>query len=111
MNKQEKLKAFAQEMKEGYQLVKMKKDAEAIEKLKPFITLMRQSQAEHVRLFVYYSIAQVRMGDFEGFLETYEEVKSMKAKNDEELELKKQLDGLFHDLMEELGKQEEPSQN
>ncbi|WP_100404873.1 hypothetical protein [Bacillus solitudinis] len=104
MSRQEKLKELAKEMKEGYKLVKEKKDAEAIEKLRPFIILMRQSQAEQIRLFVYYSFAQFRTGDIDGFLETYENVKGMSPKNDEEKELKNQIDDLFINIMEELKK-------
>ena len=109
MDKSAKLKAFAQEMKEGYQLVKEKRDEEAKEKLRPFIELMRKSSAPHIRLFVSYSIAQVRTGEFEGFLQTYQEVKNMTAKNAEEEKLKEQLDGFFQNLMEELEKEENHS--
>ncbi|WP_088103537.1 hypothetical protein [Halalkalibacter urbisdiaboli] len=106
MSKQEKLKAFALEMKEGFQLVKQKKDHEAIEKLSPFVTLMKQSGANQIRLFVYYSIAQIRTGDIEGFLSTYEQTKQMKPNTDEEQELLNEMDKLFFDLMEELGQKE-----
>lgn len=106
MDKSVKLKAFAQDMKEGYQLVKEKRDAEAKEKLRPFIELMRKSGAPHIRLFVSFSIAQIRTGDLEGFLETYQEVKDMTPKNREEEKLKEQLDGFFVNVMEELQKKE-----
>ncbi len=66
MKKQEKLKAFTAEMKKGYQLVKEKKDHEALEKLKPFIALHLKGEVENVRLFVNYCIAQLRTGDIEG---------------------------------------------
>ncbi|MCM3716223.1 hypothetical protein [Halalkalibacter oceani] len=106
MDKTARLKAFAEEMKQGYQLVKEKKDKEAIQKLRPFIELMRQSEAPHIRLFVSYSIAQIRTGDLEGFLQTYEEVKGMSPKSEEDEQLKSQLDGFFVDMMEELQKKE-----
>ncbi|GAE25267.1 hypothetical protein JCM9140_1249 [Halalkalibacter wakoensis JCM 9140] len=106
MEKTEKLKAFAKEMKEGFQLVKEKKDHEALKKLQPFVELMRRSGAPHIRLFATYSIAQIRTGELEGFLETYAEVKEMEAKSDEELKLKEQLDGFFNDLMNELQKED-----
>ncbi|WP_227936806.1 hypothetical protein [Alkalihalobacillus deserti] len=106
MEKTEKLKVFAQEMKEGFQLVKEKRDEEAIKKLQPFIQLMRQSQAPHIRLFASYSLAQIRTGDLEGFLQTYSEVKEMNPKTEEELKFKQQLDGFFNDLMEELQKED-----
>ncbi|MCL7748200.1 hypothetical protein [Halalkalibacter alkaliphilus] len=104
MEKTEKLKAFAQEMKEGFQLVKEKRDDEALNKLKPFVELMRRSSAPHIRLFSTYSIAQIRTGDLEGFLQTYAEVKEMEAKSEEETKFKEQLDGFFNDLMAELQK-------
>lgn len=105
MEKTEKLKAFAQEMKEGFELVKEKRDAEAINKLEPFIELMRRSKAPNIRLFASYSIAQIRTGDLEGFLQTYSEVKDMAPKTEEEIKFKEQLDGFFNDLMEELQKE------
>ncbi|GAE35430.1 hypothetical protein [Halalkalibacter akibai] len=104
MEKTEKLKVFAQEMKEGLQLVQEKQDHAAIKKLQPFVELMRQSQAPHIRLFSSYSLAQIRTGDLEGFLQTYSEVKEMTPKTEEETKLKNQLDGFFTDLMEELQK-------
>ncbi len=91
-------------MKEGFKLVSEKRNEEAIEALKPFVELMKNSGGEHIRLFVHYSIAQIRTGDLEGFLESYEYVKKMTAKTSEEEALKNQLDGFFIDLMEQLGK-------
>ncbi|MDT8859625.1 hypothetical protein N0O92_05210 [Alkalihalobacillus sp. MEB130] len=106
MEKTEKLKAFAQEMKEGFQLVKEKRDEEALKKLEPFVELMRRSEAPHIRLFSTYSIAQIRTGKLEGFLQTYAEVKEMEAKTEEEAKLKEQLDGFFNELMVELQKED-----
>ncbi|TWI57230.1 hypothetical protein [Halalkalibacter nanhaiisediminis] len=106
MDKSAKLKAFALEMKEGYQLVQEKRYEEAKVKLRPFIELMRQSGAPHIRLFVSYSISQIRTGEFEGFLQTYQEVQEMAPKNIEEEKLKEQLDGFFKNIMEELQKEE-----
>ncbi|ARK31494.1 hypothetical protein [Halalkalibacter krulwichiae] len=106
MEKKEKLKEFALEMKEGFQLVKEKRDEEAIQKLQPFVELMRRSKAPNIRLFSAYSIAQIRTGDLDGFLQTYSEVKDMEPRSDEETKYKMQLDGFFHDLMTELQKQE-----
>jgi hypothetical protein len=106
MQKTEKLKVFAQEMKDGLQLVKEKRDHEAIKKLQPFIELMRKSNAPQIRLFSSYSIAQIRTGDLEGFLQTYSEVKEMEAKTDDEKKYKQQLDGFFENLMEELQKED-----
>ncbi|OLS39514.1 hypothetical protein BTR22_01195 [Alkalihalophilus pseudofirmus] len=104
MTKEEKLQAFADKMKEGFRLLSEKRNEEAIETLKPFVELTKKSGGEHIRLFVHYSLAQIRTGDFNGFLETYEAVKKMKPKTTEEEKLKGQLDGFFNDLMEELGK-------
>lgn len=101
IDKEERLKAFAAEMKAGYQLVKEKRNDEAVKKLKPFITLMKQSDAPHIRLFVSYSIAQLRTGDVDGFLVTYGDIKEMKAKNKEDILLKQQVDELFEELMEQ----------
>ncbi|MFC0469327.1 hypothetical protein ACFFHM_01935 [Halalkalibacter kiskunsagensis] len=106
MEKNEKLKAFAKEMKEGFQLVNEKRDEEAKKKLQPFIELMRKSGAPHIRLFSTYSIAQIRTGELEGFMQTYAEVKEMKPKNEEEKKQKQQLDRFFNDLMMELQKEE-----
>jgi hypothetical protein len=103
LTKEEKLQAFADKMKEGFKLVSEKRNEEAIETLKPFVELMKKSGGEHIRLFVHYSLAQIRTGDFNGFLETYEAVRTMKAKTEEEERLKAQLDGFFTELMEQLG--------
>ncbi|NEU29689.1 hypothetical protein GN156_02730 [bacterium LRH843] len=107
MDKAVKLRAFAQDMKEGYQLVKEKRDEEAKEKLKPYIELMRKTGTPHLRLFVSYSIAQIRTGEFEEFLQTYQDVREIVPKTKEEEEIKKQLDGFFENVMEELQKEEE----
>ncbi|WP_062048015.1 hypothetical protein [Bacillus sp. JCM 19034] len=100
-----KLQAFAMEMKEGFTLLKDGQYEEALKKLKPFIELMKQGDAPHVRLFVSYGIAQFRTGDMEGFLETYANVKEMKANNEEEKRLKSNLDQLFETMMNELDRE------
>lgn len=107
VEKNEKLQAFAMEMKQGYTFVKEGKNEEAIKKLRPFVELMRTSGAPNIRLFVSYSIAQIRTGDIEGFLQTYAEIKEMDPKNTDEQSLKNQIDGFFTDLMDELQKNED----
>ncbi|GAE31219.1 hypothetical protein JCM9152_2674 [Halalkalibacter hemicellulosilyticusJCM 9152] len=102
-----KLQAFAMEMKKGFDLLQEGQYEEALRALKPFIELMRQGGAPHIRLFVSYGIAQFRTGDMEGFLETYGAVKEMKTKNDEEERLKSNLDQLFETLMSELEKEQD----
>ncbi|WP_059103975.1 hypothetical protein [Shouchella shacheensis] len=100
------LRTFAEDMKQGFACVKKKQDHEAISKLKPFVELMEKSDTKHVRLFVYYAMAQFRTGDVDGFLQTYGKIQDVQMESAEEESLKKQLDQWFVTLMKEMDQQE-----
>ncbi|MDQ0207923.1 hypothetical protein [Alkalicoccobacillus murimartini] len=106
MNKEEKLKALGEGMKQGIELIREKKDKEGLEKLMPFAEIMRAGDARQVRVFVNIGLAQLRLQDIEGFLQTYEEVQNITATSEKEEQLKKEMDEWFNLLMERLGKDE-----
>ncbi|MCM2675090.1 hypothetical protein [Alkalicoccobacillus plakortidis] len=106
MNKEEKLKALGEEMKKGIELIRDKKDKEGLEKLKPFAEIMRAGDAKQMRVFVNIGLAQLRLQDIEGFLQTYEEVQTITPSSEKEEQLKKEMEQWFHLLMERLEKED-----
>ncbi|MBM0067309.1 hypothetical protein [Alkalicoccobacillus gibsonii] len=102
MDKEAKLKALGEEMKKGIELIRDKKDKEGLEKLQPFAEIMRAGDAKQMRVFVYIGLAQLRLHDIEGFLQTYEDVQTITPANEKEAHLKKEMEEWFHLLMERM---------
>ncbi|TSB46136.1 hypothetical protein [Alkalicoccobacillus porphyridii] len=106
MNKEDKLKALGEEMKKGIELIRDKKDQEGLEKLQPFAELMRSGNARQMRVFVNIGLAQLRLQDIEGFLQTYEEVQGIPIKSEKDQTLRNEMDEWFKLLMERLEKEQ-----
>ncbi|GAF63990.1 hypothetical protein BTS2_0882 [Bacillus sp. TS-2] len=101
--KQLPLQNFANQIKEGIVLVKSEKYEAGMQQLAPFVEIMKESNKSHIRLFFYYSIAQLRLGEIDGFLESYRLIQLMEATTREEELMKQELNPLFKQLLEELG--------
>ncbi len=101
---EERLKAFAANLKEGYKHMKAERFGEAKKLFFPYIELMKKSGARQFRLFYSYSIAQIRTGDIDGFIESYHEVQTIPISTKEEEEMKYRLDELFFALLDEMQK-------
>lgn len=105
MNREDKLKALGEEMKKGIELIRDKKDQEGLEKLLPFAELMRSGDVKQMRVFVNIGLAQLRLQDIEGFLQTYEEVLSIPIQSEKDQKLKNEMEQWFQLLMERMGKE------
>ncbi|MBU8908964.1 hypothetical protein [Desertibacillus haloalkaliphilus] len=106
MSGTENIRKLTEEIKAGYQLVKEKKFEEAKQKLEPYVQVLHSKEKPNVRLLVNYSIAQFGTGDFEGFLQSYTEIKELEATNCSEEQRIKQLDNFFHQVMDHLSKED-----
>ncbi|WP_413379617.1 hypothetical protein [Alkalihalobacillus sp. 1P02AB] len=103
-NPKEELTHFAKQITKGIELVKNKQEQKALQILAPFVHLMKESGTNHIRLFSYYAIAELRTGDIDGFVESYLAVKEMPAATKEEEDMQSKLEGLFHSVFDELNK-------
>ncbi|BAB06605.1 hypothetical protein P4637_08920 [Halalkalibacterium halodurans] len=102
MNKEDALRSFVKEVKKGKQQLKDKRFEEGIQTLTPYIELFRQTDVAEPQVFVSYAIAQLRTGEFEGFLRTVEDIKGMELKTEAEVKAVEKLEGFLHDVLAQL---------
>ncbi|MDG5789154.1 hypothetical protein QA612_16980 [Evansella sp. AB-P1] len=100
------IEKMAKRVLDGYEAIHNKDFQKGKQLLEPLRSLLHQDDRPNVTFLAYLAISQIGSKDVDNFLNTYEELKRNKPKNDKEKALQTRVDEMFHELMEALKDQD-----